>query len=82
MHPSLVAFVLGQNLNSTPQFETPSSAAATATSTSSSSSSSISPKWTQAQVRAALNNRYILVRQMEQSGFRRIVLACGLLVGE
>ncbi len=38
--------------------------------------------WSQREVHAALNDRYLLVRHMERTGFRRILLACGGFLGE
>lgn len=35
----------------------------------------------QQEIRQILNERYLLIRHMEQSGFRRILFACGLLIG-
>ncbi len=38
--------------------------------------------WTQQEVRQALSNRYMLVRRMEKSNFRKILFVCGGYLGE
>ena len=38
-------------------------------------------KLSQAQLRAILNERFVLTRRLERDGFRRVLAACMLFVG-
>lgn len=38
--------------------------------------------WTHASIRSALHERGVLIREVERTGMRRLMFACGTFLGE
>jgi hypothetical protein len=38
--------------------------------------------WTHASIRSALHERGVLIREVERTGMRRMMFACGAFLGE